>query len=180
MKKTIAGMVVLLVTILTGCSREVPAYVAADNSSTAQVDLFGDSAKEAGVYLNYQDGRLVPVLSWYSDRDSVNYISDVSISIKELSCDSISIVQGEFPGALKCVYFGANYNSLRDLILKDADSLATAVLSMQAQREYKTVESELKDEYTLSYTFTLNSEVKKGEFVFHKTTKTIVESMRFH
>lgn len=179
-KKAIACIGPLLITILTGCEHEVPAFTTFENSGTAQVDIWGDSAKEASVYLNYENGRLIPVLSWYSDRDSVQLIRDVSVVINGLEMDSITLVQGEFPGALKCVYVGSSYPSVMGEIVKDADSLTTSRISMQAQRYYIINESELQDSYTVDYIFTTLRGTKKGEIEFQKTTKTIAETMRFH
>jgi hypothetical protein len=179
-QKAIVCIVLILVTILAGCEREVPAYVAADNSSTAQVDIWGDTSKDAGVYMNYENGRMVTVISWYSAPDSVENINDVSVSVNGLTEDSIIVIQGEFPGTLKCVYSGESYSTIKSSIIKDADSLSTELISMQAQRYYNISESELQDRYIVRYIFTTKRGTKKGAVEFHKTTKTIVETMRFH
>lgn len=174
--------VILIVALifLSACERKVPAYEGEDGDVNIWFDVYGDTTKDMGAYLNYESGKLIPTISWYAQRDSMDYLQDLTLWLEGFEHDTLIFVQGEFPGTSKSTFEGISFSVVRDAFLLNADSLTSEQLSIQAQTSYPVAEVDLPESIYLHYSVTTNLGTKAGKVLFRKTEKTIVETMRFH
>ena len=170
----------IAVFILVGCEHKVPAFQGKNGDMSVWFDAYGDLTKDIGAYLNYENGKLVPTLSWHMQRDSMEFLQDMRVWLEGYSKDSLLVIEGEFPGAIKMGYEGESYAGVRNQILTYADSLKTEVQSIQAQTAYPILATALPESIYLNYSVAANTGTTTGKVLFIKTGKTIVETMRFH
>lgn len=175
--------VMVLAVILAGCTVEVPDYVSdTDGESTYWTNAYGDSAKDIGIYVHYEHDKVVAGISFYAAPDSIDYVTDMLIAIRELGTEDtiIDFVYGAFPGTDKKYFSGPSYAHVRDSVISDCRKLSCDQISFTAARTYRVAETELPETLEVWYSFTTTSGSHNGRATFKKITSEHEEVMRIH
>lgn len=182
MKKCLFYIFVCLLT-MSGCTVEVPDYVSdTDGESTYWTNAYGDSVKDIGIYVHYEHDKVVVGISFYAAPDSIDYVVDMLIAIKEFGAEDtiIDFVYGEFPGTDKKYFAGPSYAHVRDSVISGCSALNCDEISFTAVRTYSVAETELPETLEVWYSFTTTSGSHNGKAIFKKVMREHEEVMRIH